>query len=83
MAYEDRYGSTSIIDRKYNSISISFDDFDGIRPILLYTPDMTNLIDHEHIFLSLDEAKVLRDWLDKFLNDPNLEKRYKKDLENK
>lgn len=89
MAYKDRYGITKIIDSDVDNLSISMDEIhrigleskDGeIGPVFLYTPDMSDKKNHYHISLNLQEAKLLRDWLNNLLADPNLSERFNKDL---
>lgn len=87
MAYEDRYGITVIRDEEIDKLSISIDenheeDFNSIAAVLLYVP-YTPDSEHSHIVLNKDQATVLRDWLNKFLEDKEVREKYDKDLKNR
>lgn len=75
MAYEDKHGITQIRNDKHDNLSISrdtdVDEDDKEFPVavFLYTPDMDNTVNHEHITMTVTEAEVLRDWLDQFIKE--------------
>ena len=72
MAYEDKHGITDIKKQKFHNLSISLDydyDPDDLHPVLLFTPDMSNTIEHWHISLDKKETKELYEWLGKYLKD--------------
>lgn len=51
------------------SISLDYDRDESKKyPVLLYTPNMDRTEDHFHIALTKKEAKLLRDWLDSYLD---------------
>jgi hypothetical protein len=52
----------------YNNLQIDIDDMgEGKVPILLFTPDMKDKMNHYHIELSRDDAEELKDYLEKYL----------------
>lgn len=62
---------TKIKKGKTDNLSISLDyDMDESKkyPVLLYTPNLDKTEDHFHISLTKKEAKLLRDWLDSYLD---------------
>jgi hypothetical protein len=75
MSYKDRYGITKIVDDKSDNLSVSWDydsnkdDLTQRRPVFLYTPWMDNTDDHYHIELTRNQAIVLRDWLNDYLEE--------------
>lgn len=73
MSYKDKYSITKIKDTKHNNLTISIDNMgDGKIPVLLFTPSMNDTQNHYHIELTLKEAKILRDWVNKYVNDVEL-----------
>jgi len=59
-----------IIKGDFNNLSISEDsDYEGSLAVFLFTPSMKNLNIHYHIDLNKRQAKKLRDWLNKFLEE--------------
>ena len=89
MSFQDRYGSTKIVNRKLDNLSISFDcgtrrfRTDEVGAVFLYTPDMTNTSDHYHIEIKREEAIILKEWLELFLKNKDILKRYEKDMNQK
>lgn len=76
MAYEDRFGITDIRDQNCDNLSISVDTCQEAEggpietiAVLLYTPSMDNTNEHFHIPLTVDQAKVMAEWLDKFVKE--------------
>jgi hypothetical protein len=75
VAYEDRYGSTEIKPEKFYNLSIGWEyendpeDLSQRFPVLLFTPDMENTINHHHISFTLGEARILHEWLGKYLSE--------------
>ena len=72
MSYKDNYGITQITASKRDNLSISYDDMGegcGKEPVLLYTPNMDDSANHEHIMLTRNEAKILHRWLSEYLAD--------------
>ena len=75
MSYEDKHGITDIKDGQHHNLCVSRDT--GAKneavAVLLYTPDMqpkeNGYVDHEHIELSVAQAKVLAEWLTKFVRE--------------
>ncbi len=48
-------------------ISLEYDNNPSKKfPVLFFTPDMSNKMNHYHIDLNAKQVKVLRDWLDDF-----------------
>lgn len=89
MSFQDRYGSTQIINRRVDNLSISFDcgtrrfKVDEVGVVLLFTPDMSVKGDHYHIEITREEAINLKEWLDLFLKNKDILKRYNKDMNQK
>jgi hypothetical protein len=85
MAYKNKFGITKIVDKKRDNLSVSFDTGtrrikkDEVGVVFLYTPDMDTQ-EHYHIELNRQEASLLKDWLEAFLNEPNNLARYNEDL---
>jgi hypothetical protein len=86
MAYEDRFAITKIIDQNRDNLSVSFDSGtrrfkeNEVGAVLLYTPDMSNTSEHYHIELNRQEATLLKEWLEAFLNEKDPQQRYQQDL---
>lgn len=84
MAYKDRFGATVIKKGRHNNFQVSWDYDDDIADIkqrvavFLFTPDMKNKINHEHIALTDKEAIVLRDWLNEFIKEKERAKKRKR-----
>jgi len=78
--YEDIYGVTDIIDEEVDNLSVSIDNHDGPIMSFLYTPWMKETKVHYHIPLNKEKAIVLRDWINKFLED-DIDKKLEVDLE--
>lgn len=89
MSFQDRYGSTSIVNRKLDNLSVSFDcgtrrfSVNEVGVVLLFTPDMSNTSEHFHIEIKREEAIILKEWLDLFLKNKDILKRYDKDMNQK
>ena len=59
MVHKDRIRKTVIKNSPFNNLSVSLDfetDAKDKFPVLLFTPDMSNLNNHFHIELSVEEA---------------------------
>lgn len=83
MSYKSKFGLTEIIPRVRNNLVISWDleseDWDEINqkpvgkltkfPILLFTPNLNNTKEHYHIDLSREQAILLKEWLDAYIED--------------
>lgn len=79
MSYKDKFGITDINPQseKIDCLSVSYDYYDNEEdrhPVFLYTPHMEDLDSggcphHYHITLTKERAKVLRDWLNEYLED--------------
>jgi hypothetical protein len=86
MTYNNRYGITKIINQDRDNLSVSFDSGtrrikeDEVGVVFLYTPDMSNTKEHYHIELNRQEATLLKEWLESFLNEKDMLSRYQKDL---
>ena len=87
MGKDDRYMVTKIRDTKVNNVSMSIDEgttLDGpddeIVAVMLYTPWMGDTNEHYHISFNREQAISLKEWLDDFLNEPDIKKRFKNDL---
>ena len=86
MTYNNRYGITKIINQDRDNLSVSFDSGtrrikeDEVGVVFLYTPDMSNTEEHYHIELNRQEATLLKEWLESFLNEKDMLSRYQKDL---
>ena len=89
MAYKDRYGRTTIINEKLDKLSVSIDSgtFRANEPetaaVFLYTPDIENTMEHYHIEMKEEEARVLYEWLGEYLSDKDKYGKFKRDLERK
>lgn len=69
---EFEYRSTQICPGPYDDLCIVMDYNDDPKdphPVMLFTPDMNDTDEHYHIELTREQATVLRNWLDKYLND--------------
>ena len=72
MAYKDRFGGTDICDGSVYNFSIGWDYNDNPSdekqryPVFLFIPDMEDP-DHYHIELNRKQARILRDWLNDYL----------------
>lgn len=86
MSFQDRYGITTIVNRRIDNLSISFDcgtrrfRADEVGVVLFFTPDMNTKGEHYHIEIKRDEAIVLKEWLELFLTEENINQRYDQDL---
>lgn len=72
MSYQSKHGITEITSGTIDNLSISVDsDYkDSPKyPVLLYTPDMGNKIEHHHIVLTRENAADLLIWLQHYLQD--------------
>lgn len=80
----NNWDSTKIIPTDHNNLIIHWDyetDPDNLAerfPVLFYTPHMKDLDDHgcphhDHIPLTLPQAKKMKDWLDNFLDEVGYE----------
>lgn len=72
-AIRERYNVTTIKNSERDNLVVSW-DFDEDEnnkstrfPVLLYTPDMKNMIEHHHIPLTRQEAETLWAWLTNYL----------------
>lgn len=85
MSFKSRFGITNIKNGKIDNFSLSIDENNSIKPVILYTPDMNNTNEHFHIELSKTEATKLRDWLNSFLelDQATLKYKYLSDLKKK
>jgi len=82
MAWDNFLANTNIRTEDLNNLSISIDNFDdGVVAILLHIPYMPDH-EHSHIELNRKQAKILHEWLDKFLSmsDDELVQRIKADM---
>lgn len=87
MSYKDsRFGSTKIIEERFDNLSVSWDYDDSIldleqrKVVFLYTPDLKHVDkygcpEHCHIELTQKQARNLRDWLIEFFKDIDDESR--------
>lgn len=55
-----------IRDTEADALSISEEDG---YPMLLFTPDMSYTMEHHHIELDREQAKLLHDWLGDYLKE--------------
>lgn len=79
MSYRNKYGITNIIQGNYYNLDISWDCDDIWNtkvcpkrrrfPVFLFTPDMRNTDNHQHIELNKTQAKKLHKWLTDYLKD--------------
>jgi hypothetical protein len=76
--FNDKIGKTIIKAEDFQQLNISFDKInDIIQAVFLYIPDR-NKDKHYHIPLNLQEAKTLRNWLDKFIEEKERGRNLKK-----
>ena len=80
MSYKDRFGITEIFRRKrgesFEALSISWDcetsknmdDREERVGMFLYVPSEAAQ-DHDHIAFDLNEAKILKEWLNDYIED--------------
>jgi hypothetical protein len=78
MSYKDKYGITEIFRRKkgdsFESLSLSWDyetndsNRDERAGVFLYIPYEAQE-DHSHIVFNLQQAKLMRDWLNDYIED--------------
>jgi len=86
MSFQDRYGSTAIVNRRIDNLSINFDcgtrrfKADEVGVVLFFTPDMNVKGEHYHIELKKEEAIILKEWLELYLAEENINQRYDQDL---
>lgn len=78
MSYKDKYGITEIFRRKkgdsFETLALSwdFETKEELRQeragIFLYVPYEANE-EHSHIAFNLQQAKLMRDWLNDYIED--------------
>lgn len=74
--YETRFGVTKIIDGEWEKFDISRDsdlDWNDVKipiAVFLHVPNI-NRQEHSHIAMTKEQCVILRDWLNKFIDDPS------------